>query len=1836
MGRKTRAMPEHAPLQEGTLPSIGIVSPSYNQGAFIGAMLNSIERQTLAPSEHIILDGGSKDDSRELIRAYEQRHRFVRAVLEPDEGQVDAINKGLRSSTAEVLTWLNTDDFYSDAGALRAVAEVFAAEPETDVVYARGEFIDTSGKVLREAFVNRHPQTFPETIKHSIGILQPALFFRRGAIERAGLLDGRWNLSLDYELWIRFIEAGLRMRFMDRSIVRAVLHDASKTGGQRGKQYDEIEALTAEHFGFVPLRWLERHAEHLVAGKDGILQSGRDDTDQGAIDAEVDRLQRKWNSSPEAIAAIETCKDEPEVMRTLADLCRRGMLEGMQRVAVTSFTAAYFRQGLNVLASIGRHAPDRFDRVLVYALGLSDSQRRRLASLEGVVVMDYPEGCNEFFDGYFDPKNYSYKCAAIWDAQHTVGEGGTVLWIDAGVALVRPIDEILGLIEREAIFFVDHDDKPGWPFLNSTFTHPEAARAMGATGAELLAPHLCSCLLGYRKGGPKQALIDEAFALSQQPEVVAHSKHPPKEERREFGAMSEQDRAWMDKAFAAPEGISREDVLAHGAYLGHRQDQTIYSILCARHGCSQHSAKRFCWSDDASSKASMANWKSGGEGDLQRSRELPVSMPITALTSHHRGLFDRLDGLPWPRTSETLFVLGNGPSLRDFDFRRLDGFDTVGMNAAYRHWDRINWYPSIYACMDTVVIRSHAHEIERLIRERQSNGIRLFFLRREILELCPGLKEDPSVLFFEDVQRSSSLLDTGMITTGSLSALFGGFLGYRRVGLLGIDCDYVEKLPQAQSAGGHELVITKTPEHNPNYFFDDYQQQGDAYNIPNVHPGFHARSWKAALGLLEAAGVKIVNCNAASKLRAIPMADLDEVLTGAGSETSLPGVSDKPGVIGGAFGRDAKARIEEIDFIADAIGTSHVDDLMVDVGTHHGGSLKPFVEKGWRVLGFEPDPSNRQAVTDRFGTRQRLTIDPRAVSDEVALGVNFFSTDESSGASSLSAFTGGHELSATVDVTTLEIALREHDVEAIRLLKVDAEGFDLMVLRGLPWDRIRPDAIMVEYEDRKTQNLSKDPYTTAEMAEYLESKGYTVVCSEWHPIVRYGIRHDWRRMFHWGSEAPDPQSWGNLIAFRYPADAQAFERLVLDAIRHGELTGAPKRLPVASPQPAANAPATPAQAPPHATPAPVGGAGGFAGQARHLVQRAEHAAHTKAAVLPPEPVVVGAIPWAPKALGAMPFGKHLMLSIGKIGRVYAGRAGVLAIATLACWAAGVGALANGQPLWVGLSLAGFAFVPLFVLVGFIAVTARRQSFENCEALRHASEQGIRRAAAHQWTQQVAASEHTNTSVARAAGLIEALEGRRFSTRMDLERQIRSIEQAAQDAIAQAKEQASKAQREIASTKTAAEEALRAAQAEMHQQIEAAEAKASQQAQRDREAAAAAQKDERARLDEALREQSQAMQEHAAALEEHRQDLKGLAQASQTEMHEALETAQAAGELATETGKDAERAITEHSARTDARFDETENLLSRLRGDAYTQFSRMITPKLEAGIADLGIGLKGGELKYLERKLQVVEGMCEGRLAGSVDDAIARALAAKTWTGSELRVLEIGVLFGIGAIYMHQALAPFYERVHLTLLDPFDGYYGKDHLDPLTGQPVSRAMLERNLRRLCIADDDVTIIDQFSTEETAVASARGESPFAVVIIDGDHSFDGVKADFELYADMVAPGGVLIIDDYGSKDWPEVTAYTKDVIEHDARFKMFAVIGKTAVFRRVEVLAKSQAETKPKSKRNTRKAAATQSGTKNPGTKNPGAKKPAAKTSAKTTPPKNKASEPASDGSLPFSD
>ena len=218
---------------------------------------------------------------------------------------------------------------------------------------------------------------------------------------------------------------------------------------------------------------------------------------------------------------------------------------------------------------------------------------------------------------------------------------------------------------------------------------------------------------------------------------------------------------------------------------------------------------------------------------------------------------------------------------------------------------------------------------------------------------------------------------------------------------------------------------------------------------------------------------------------------------------------------------------DENEIIFEIFQASTTTGVMCDVGAHHGYCLLPFAKAGWQVFAFEPDPENRAQLLENTRTYSGVHVDSRAVSDQVAESVPFFTSKESSGVSSLSAFLPSHEQTYTVSTTTLSEFMLEQGLDRVDYLKIDTEGFDLMVLQGLTWEQIQPSVILCEFEDAKTQKLG---YTYTTLADYLVGKGYHVLVSEWRPIVRYGEQHSWRGYFTYPHNLHDEKAWGNLIA----------------------------------------------------------------------------------------------------------------------------------------------------------------------------------------------------------------------------------------------------------------------------------------------------------------------------------------------------------------------------------------------------------------------------------------------------------------------------------------------------------------------------------------------------------------------------------------------------------------------------------------------------------------------------------------------------------------------------------
>lgn len=226
-----------------------IVTPSFNQGEFLGRTLLSVNSQKDVIFEHVIFDGGSTDNSVEILKKFEGS---IRWFSERDKGQTDAVNKGIRATTGEIIGWLNSDDIYYP-NALKNVESYFSENPNVDVVYGMADHIDKLD-VPFEVYPTEEWDF--KRLKDTCFICQPALFFRRRVIEKIGYLNEDLNYCMDYEYWLRMGIAGVRVQYLRIKLAGSRLYSDNKTLGARVKVHDEINAMQRALFGSVPDKWL--------------------------------------------------------------------------------------------------------------------------------------------------------------------------------------------------------------------------------------------------------------------------------------------------------------------------------------------------------------------------------------------------------------------------------------------------------------------------------------------------------------------------------------------------------------------------------------------------------------------------------------------------------------------------------------------------------------------------------------------------------------------------------------------------------------------------------------------------------------------------------------------------------------------------------------------------------------------------------------------------------------------------------------------------------------------------------------------------------------------------------------------------------------------------------------------------------------------------------------------------------------------------------------------------------------------------------------------------------------------------------------------------------------------------------------------------------------------------------------------------------------------------------------------------------------------------------------------------------------------------------------------
>ncbi len=229
-------------------PLVTVVVPSYNQGRYLNQALTSIFEQGV-PVEVFVMDGGSKDNSLEVILKWAPR--LAGWVSAPDGGQAAAINAGMAKGCAPFVCWLNSDDWLLPNG-LRNLLDALNASPNSPMVYGKTfDFLHNNGK-MRNALV----LPFSAWLMARVCVIsQPGTLVRRSCWEAVAGLDTSLHMAMDYDLWWRIYKACGKPRMVPNIVAVNRVHDATKTNTRRHQHYKEAITVVGRHYGKAPWKW---------------------------------------------------------------------------------------------------------------------------------------------------------------------------------------------------------------------------------------------------------------------------------------------------------------------------------------------------------------------------------------------------------------------------------------------------------------------------------------------------------------------------------------------------------------------------------------------------------------------------------------------------------------------------------------------------------------------------------------------------------------------------------------------------------------------------------------------------------------------------------------------------------------------------------------------------------------------------------------------------------------------------------------------------------------------------------------------------------------------------------------------------------------------------------------------------------------------------------------------------------------------------------------------------------------------------------------------------------------------------------------------------------------------------------------------------------------------------------------------------------------------------------------------------------------------------------------------------------------------------------------------
>jgi glycosyltransferase involved in cell wall biosynthesis len=229
-------------------PSVTIVTPCLNAARFLEQTILSVLDQDYPRIEYIVMDGGSTDGTIDILRKYEHSLHWQSA---PDRGTADAVNRGFALSKGEILAFLAADDLYHPHAVSTAVRSL-RENPEAAGVYGDAWWIDENGDRLAPYPVRDFDRAL---LERECFICQPASFFRREPFESTGGLDPDFNLTFDYDFWLRLTRTFSMCR-IDATLANSRMHPANKTLGQRDRVFRETFQVLKRDCGYVPFHWI--------------------------------------------------------------------------------------------------------------------------------------------------------------------------------------------------------------------------------------------------------------------------------------------------------------------------------------------------------------------------------------------------------------------------------------------------------------------------------------------------------------------------------------------------------------------------------------------------------------------------------------------------------------------------------------------------------------------------------------------------------------------------------------------------------------------------------------------------------------------------------------------------------------------------------------------------------------------------------------------------------------------------------------------------------------------------------------------------------------------------------------------------------------------------------------------------------------------------------------------------------------------------------------------------------------------------------------------------------------------------------------------------------------------------------------------------------------------------------------------------------------------------------------------------------------------------------------------------------------------------------------------